>query len=107
MPQQVVDGGKVKVHLPCMFRLELASFQVDHYKASQFQVVEEQVKIVIVIADFQVILIPYESEAPSKFQEKPANVLDQPALNIAFVSLIAQGEKVELVRIFECFLREI
>ena len=43
--QQVIDGGAVEVHLAGILGLEVALLELDHYEATELEVVEEQVEV--------------------------------------------------------------
>ena len=62
--------------------------------------VEQQIKIVVLPAHFQVILAPHEGEAYAHLHEKGADVLQQPALQMALLGVGAEGKEIKVVGVF-------
>ena len=60
--------------------------------------VEEQVDVEGLSVDFHWHLAAYKGETPSKFQEKIAEVSQQPPFYLPFVSLPPDCWKIEVVR---------
>ena len=105
--EQAVDGGKVEIQLSGILRLELPSFQLDHYIAAELQVVEQQIEIEIVAAHVQMILIAEERKACSKLQKQPGNLGNQSPLDVPFHHILAEGDKIEDVRVLHHLLRQL
>src|SRR5947209_8322943 len=101
MAQQVIHRGQIEVHLPRILRRERAHLQVDNDKAAQFQVVEQQVQIEILRSDSERVLAPDKGEARPHFQQEFAQMPQKPALQILLVCGVAEGQKIEVVRVFE------
>jgi hypothetical protein len=57
----VVHGIQIKIHLAGIFRLERADLQINDDEASQLEMVEQQVYVEIVVADFHVNLTTNEN----------------------------------------------
>ena len=66
----VIDNAQIEVHLAGVFGFEFAFLQVDHDKAAQLQVVEQQVDEEFVLADFQAKLPADESEASAELKQE-------------------------------------
>src|ERR1035437_4301932 len=107
MAKHVIDGGEVEVHLAGILRLKCAHPQVDNDEASELQVVEEQVKPEILSSNIKRHLAPDEGETHAEFDEELAQVREKSLFEIALVGFLSEGEKVEVVWIFEDLLCEI
>src|SRR5438270_12689909 len=62
VPQQIVYGSKIEVHLAREFRCECSRLQIDNHERAKCQMVEEQVDIKILIPYFKVVLATDKSE---------------------------------------------
>lgn len=69
--------------------------------------VEEEVDVVILTADFETHLVADEREPDSQLEQELAQVFDESVLQIAFARVRRERQEVEIVRILEQFLREI
>ena len=69
--------------------------------------VEEQVEVVVLFADLQVVLAPHKCEARAHLQQEVADMLQQAPFKVALLSVWAEGEKVEVVRVFENLLCQV
>ncbi len=95
-------GGEPTQHHPSLFRDEFAIFQLHHHVALQYDVIEQQVDVVVVTRNFQVILSANESKALAQFQQKLGDMLSKLALHIQLVVWRCHRHEVESVWIFEC-----
>ena len=77
VPEQFVHGSQVKVHLAGVFGLERPDLELDHHEATQSQVVEQQVQVVVLPADLHVVLAPHQREAHAKLEEEISDVREQ------------------------------
>ena len=57
----------VALQNPGELRLELLDLELDHHEAAQAQVVEEEVKVVVVAANREVVLAADEGEPLAEF----------------------------------------
>jgi hypothetical protein len=80
MPEKVIYCREVEVHFACKVRLELFNFQLDHHEASQLQIVEEEIKVIILFCNLEMVLAPYECEAFAEFEKERPQVIEQAAL---------------------------
>ena len=96
MAQQVVDGGKVKIHLAGILRLERRHLQIDDDKAPKLQVVEEKIELKIVSSDFERHLGTDECEADAELDEELAQMPEEPSFEIAFLGVVGERQKVEV-----------
>ena len=74
MPEQVVHDRTIKIHLADGFRCEGFGFQVEHNETAEFQVIEKQIEIEIVAANFEMILAADEGETDTEFEEELPDV---------------------------------
>jgi hypothetical protein len=102
-----IDGGQIKIHLAGIFGRELLHLKVDDHKASQFEMVEQEIEVEVFVADHDMHLPPHERETGPELQQKLLDVIDQPGLEVAFDGLFVQREEVEEVRVFERLLRQV
>ncbi len=102
----MVYGGKVKIHFSGKLRHEISHFQVNNHVAMQFDVIEKQIEIVVLLTYDDMYLTADEGETRAEFQEEITEVREKTTLQIPLDSLIMQGEKIEIVGGFEQFLRE-
>ena len=107
VPQQVVDGRHVHAELAQVTGVELAHLEFDDDEAAQRQVVEEQVGIEVLVADFQVNLLPDEREALAEFQEELLDVVDQRTFEVTLPADVGVADEVEEVRVAGRFLRHV
>ncbi|MCW3062242.1 MAG: hypothetical protein JWQ02_4063 [Capsulimonas sp.] len=101
MAEKIVHGGEVEVHLAGVLRQKLAALELDHHVAAQFDVIKEQVQVVIVLRDLQVILTAQKREPRPKLQQELPDLFDQPLLDLPLGGALRDGEEVEIVGIFE------
>jgi len=64
-------------------------------------VVKQQVDEKLIAINFKTKLAADKGKTGSEFQQEPRNVADQRAFDVALMRLVAQPEKVKMVRIFE------
>ena len=103
----VIHHVEVEVHLGCVLGFEGSAFQIDDDEAAQLEVIEKEVDVEIVVSEFEVDLATDKREAGAEFDEELAEVLHQPEFEIPLTCGVAEGEKVEVVRIFYDLLGEI
>ena len=101
MFEAIIDHIAVKVKLACIFRLELALFQVNHDERPQPQMVEEQIDVEVLVADIEAILPADEREALAEFEQEFFQVAHQLRFEFALLERFGQGEEVEDVRVFQ------
>ena len=107
MAQLVVHGRKVKIHLTREFRLEGFHFQINHDVAAQPEVIKQQVEIIILAADFHVILPPDKCEPDAEFEQEFLDVVEQTLFEVALMRVAADREEIKIIWVFERLLREI
>ena len=90
-----------------MLGLELAALELDHHIAAQFEVVEQQVDKKLIAAHVQHHLPPYERKTRAQLQQEFRHVLHQGVFDLALLCLVGQAQKVETVRVFQRFARQI
>jgi hypothetical protein len=78
-----------------VLRLEGSHLQIIDDEAAQPKMIEEEVEIEVLSADFQVILAADEGKADPEFQEKLAKVIQKPSLQIPFLRLVRQRQEIE------------
>jgi len=66
MPEQVIDGCQVEIHLASKLRLEFFRFQFHDDKAAQLQVIEEKIDKEITSTHFEAILAGDECKADAQ-----------------------------------------
>jgi len=105
--EKIVHGGEVEIQLPGIFRLEWPDFEIDHHKASELEVVKQQVELEVFSSDLEQDLAAYEGKPDTKLDEELAQVGEKFPLQVALVRFGCEGEKIEVVRVFDDLLREI
>src|SRR5206468_1249868 len=80
---------------------------VNYDETAQLQVVEQQVDVEVVIADFQVKLAADEGEALPQLQQETLQVVEETRLQLPLVEGCFEGQQVEDVRVFERLPREV
>ena len=107
MAKQIVDGGKIEVHLAGVFRFERTTFQIEDHKAPELQVVEQKIDSVVLACDLKRNLSANEREADAQLKEKLLNVAYKAGLQLSFVSILGKGEEIEIVGVLEKLLGKI
>ncbi len=69
--------------------------------------VEKEIDVKFLVAHGEPVLAAHKREPDAEFEKKLAQVVQQAALQIALVGLVAEGEKIEVVRIFGDVPREV
>lgn len=101
MFQLVIDGVQVEVKLSDMLWLEAAALELDDDKAAQLEMIEEQVNVKVTLTDLKMHLTTDERETGTELDQKPGDVLDKGALDLALMCLGADREKVEEIGVLE------
>lgn len=91
MTEQVVDSGEIEIHLAGVFRFERRHLKVDDYKASELQVIEQQVELEVLASDFERYLAADESETYAELDQELAQVHEQSPFEVAFLCLVGEG----------------
>ena len=107
MPKLVIDGGEVEVHLAGEFGLEVLDLQLDHHKAAQSQMVEEKIQVIVLAADFKMVLAADEREAFPELENKRAQILDQATFKIALQHIWAKRQEVKGIGVLEELLSKL
>ena len=107
MPELVIDGREIEIHLPGEFGLEVLDLEFDHHETAQPQMIEEKIEIVVLVGDLEMILAADEREALAKLEDQCAQMLDQSLLQVALQHLRPQRQEIEAVRVFENLLSEL
>jgi hypothetical protein len=94
--ENTVDSGEVEVQLARVLRLEWAGFQLYDEVAVQPDVIEEQIKVEVLIADRQRHLATDEGKAPAQFQQQIAQMKQQTTFDLPFLGSLGNGEEVEV-----------
>ena len=95
--KNTIYSRQVEVKLTGVFRFEVTGFKLNNHKASQIQIIKQQVDIEIVAANIQMLLIPDKRETGSKFHQKLCYITYQCLLYIAFI--LAEWNEVKYIRI--------
>lgn len=74
MAEQVVHRRQIEVHLAGEFRLERLALQVNRHVAPEAQMVEQQINLEGLAADFQMVLLADEGEVCAQLQQELADV---------------------------------
>jgi len=69
--------------------------------------IKQQVKIIILTADFQMILPADKGEADTQFEQKFLDVVEQTLFEVAFMCVTAECEEIKIVGVFERLFGEI
>lgn len=96
MAQQIVHRCQVKVHLTRELRHKLRHLQVYDHKAAQAQVIEQQINLIVLAADFQMILTAYEGKACSHFQQETLQMRQQPFFELTLMRVPPSVKKSKL-----------
>ena len=107
MAEKIVHGGEVEIQLPGIFRLEWPHFEINDDKASELEVVKQQIDFEVLSSYFKQDLAADEGEPDTKLDEELAQVGEKFPLQVALVRFGCEGEKIEVVRVFDDLLREI
>lgn len=107
MPEHVIDGGEVEVHLPGILWLEGRHLQIDDDEASKLQMVKKQIQLEILSSNFKRNLATDKGEAGSELNKELAQVLQQSPLQVALLGCGGEGQKIEVVRILDKLLSKI
>jgi hypothetical protein len=70
-------------------------------------VVKQEVEIIILAADFHVILPTDKREPDAEFEQEFLDVVEQTLFEVALVSVAADHEEIEIVWVFERLFGEI
>jgi hypothetical protein len=90
-----------------VLRLELARLQLDDDIAFEARVIEKQVDEELVALDLDAVLPADEREAGAQLEQKPGDVADQRAFDVALVGFVAEAEEVEVVRVLQHLGRQL
>lgn len=107
MPHEIIDGREIVVHFPGILGRELSHLQVNDNEASELQMIEQQIEVIVFVSDGQRHLSSDKGEPGSEFQQELLDVIDQSAFQLPFDRILLQGEEVEQVGIFQRLLGEI
>ncbi len=91
MTQRVVDDVAVEVDLAGEFRPEGAGLQVDHDECTQFQMIEQQINVIVAAIDLDAVLPPDEGEALAQLEQEFLQVMDQAGFQLAFVERLCRA----------------
>ena len=84
MAKQVVYCCQIEVHFTGIFRSKRCYFQVYDHVATQFDMVEQQVKAECFAANFDRILLAKERETGAKLDQELSDVRNQSPLEFLF-----------------------
>ena len=79
MFEKIVHRGEIEVHLAGVLGLERAAFQIDHHKAAETKVVEEEIDFVVFSRDFERILATNERKPDPQLKKETPKVRQKPA----------------------------
>lgn len=102
-----IDRREVEIHLAGKFRSEVLDFQFDDDEATQPQMIEKQVEIIILAAHLKMVLAADEGEALAQLEDQRAQMVDQPLFELPFRYLGAERKKVEDVGVFDQLLSKV
>lgn len=90
---------QVEVHLARVAVLEGADFQVNEQVAAEDAVVEDEVEIVVLVADGYAALAGLEAKAGAEFEEEGLQVVEQGGLEVALevVGLFCEADELQHV----------
>src|SRR5437899_3084621 len=71
---QVIDGGKIELHLACKLRLEVFDLQLNDHETPQAEVVEKKIQIVILPAYLKMILASDKGEPFAELEDQVSKV---------------------------------
>ena len=106
MAELVVHERAVKVHLSCILGFETALFQVHDDEAAEVQVVKKEIKIELVVAEFEPVLTTDKGEAAPEFEEELLDVREQAGFQFALVERLLHGQEVEEIGVLQQALGE-
>ena len=107
MPEKVVRGGHVHTELAQVAGIEIADLEFDHHEASQLQVIEQQIRVEVGVADFEVELLSDECEPLTEFEKEPFDVIDQCSFEVTLASDVGIADEVKQVGIAGRFLCQV
>ena len=107
MAKFVIHHAAIEVHFAGVFGLEIAALEVDYHITAQFQMVEQQVDVKILLADIKMILSSNEGKALPELQQKFFQMGDKTSFQFAFVKTWLQGQEVEEIGVFQRLLHQI
>jgi len=90
-----------------MFWFEGRSLKLHHHVAFQARVIKQQVNKEFIPRHLQPVLAPHKGKASTQLQQETGDGTNQHILNLAFVGILAQAEKIKQVWIFQCLVRQI
>ncbi len=105
--EAVVDEGDVEAELTEVLGLELAGLEFDDDVTELLDVEKQQVDVEVVAVDLEVHLPADERESVAELAERVDDPVDECLLEMAFLHVAVEGEKVQHVRIFRQLLREV
>ena len=107
MAEQIIDYRQVKIDLAGKLGLKGNHLDVDDDVRPKLQVIEQQVDVKVVAADFEVHLAADEGESDAEFEKEITNMLQQTALQLTFLGVVCEGEKVKIIWILKDVLGEV
>ena len=104
---RAVHGSQVEAELAGMLGLEVTHLEFEDKIAMQTDMVEEQIDVEgsAVHGDWE--LTAYEGKPSAQFQEKIAQMAQEPILDLAFPGRCRHGQEIEVVGVLENLLRQI
>ena len=107
MPELLIDDVEVEVHLASKLGLEGFDLQIDHDVGTEDGVVEEKVEIVVLAADFHVVLASHEGESLAEFKKELPQMIEKRPLQLVLADVVGESEEVEMVGILHQLARQI
>jgi hypothetical protein len=107
MTHLILHGSKIEVHLTHELGLEGYDLQINDHIAAQMQVVEEQIKVVILTRDIQMMLLSDKGKALSQFEQEILQAIGESFFELPLGNVRAEPEKLEIVGILDELLSEI
>src|SRR5439155_25125941 len=89
-----------------VFGFELVHLEINNNEAPKSEVIKEEIDKEILAFNFEWVLTSDKGEADSKLQKKLLEMLDQAPFKVAFLGLLTEAQKIEVVRIFDNLLSE-
>ena len=96
MFEKIVHRGEIEVHLAGVLGLERAAFQIDHHKAAETKVVEEEIDFVVFSRDFERILATNERKPDPQLKKETPKVRRKPTSTSRSCALAERVKKSKL-----------
>ena len=96
-----LEPGQIKLHLAFVRRFEIAYLELYGHQAAQLAMIEQQVKVIILVIDLHPFLASDEAKAGSEFENEGLDFPKNRGLQIRLGIGIFQAEEIKDIRIAE------